>query len=224
MKTAVPARDAASLIIYREDPDQRRFLLGRRPSKSRFMPDVYVYPGGMVDHQDARVNAATELDPRYCRFMAVANSTARARTLALAAVRETFEETGLLVTREGNPGAVRHESWANLREAGLAADLAPLRYVGRAITPTDQPIRFHARFFAVDLADLHRPEQTVTGNGELLDLDWYSATVLADMPLRRVTRYMLNQVSEFLDSDDTDWIGDTMFTQRDGKIRITRRR
>jgi len=134
--TAVTPRDAASLLLYRKEANRVLVLMGRRPGKSRFMPDVYVFPGGRVDACD----------------MAVGRSHARAQTIAMAAVRETYEETGLLVASAGNPGTVKDASWQLFGSRGCSADLSILTYLGRAITPASESIRFHARFFVCDIA------------------------------------------------------------------------
>lgn len=210
----VKPRDAASLILYRSVAGQIELLLGRRPTKSRFMPDVWVYPGGAVDPADSRATPATPLNREFTSKLAVGNSHARARAFGMAAVRETFEETGLRITRAGDPGSVDDESYRALQERKESADLSVLRYIGRAITPTHRPIRFHARFFATCADSLN---QEVKGNGELIDLEWFTVKQTEDLEMRVVTRYMLEQLTEMLNSDDPHWIGNTMFTQKNKK-------
>ncbi len=201
--------------------------MGRRPSKSRFMPDVYVFPGGGVELADSRVRSATELNTKFAQEMAVSASQARAKTIAAAAIRETFEETGLMISSEGYLGNVSDPSWLAFKKLNEAPDLGLLRYLGRAITPAGQPIRFHARFFAVKFEDLNsQSSQEINGNGELLDLQWVpfstsAEEILSDLALRKVTRYMLSQLCELVLSKDADWMGKTMFTQRNGQVRIT---
>jgi len=117
---AVKPRDAASVLVYRTDGDTTRLLMGRRPSKSRFMPGVYVFPGGAVDQCDARAKPMAGLCESCASHMAVGGSQARAQTIAMAAVRETFEETGLLITGPGHPGTVKDASWQQMAEQGGA--------------------------------------------------------------------------------------------------------
>jgi len=212
-------RDAASLILYRSVAGQTELLLGRRPTKSRFMPNVWVYPGGAVDPADSRATPATPLNREFTSKLAVGNSDARARAFGMAAVRETFEETGLRITAPGDPGNINDDSYRALRDIGQSADLAALRYIGRAITPTYRPIRFHARFFAYCADDL---DQKVKGNGELIDLQWFTVKQTEDLEMRVVTRYMLEQLDEMLNAKDGDWVGSTMFTQRNKKPFIKR--
>src|SRR5690606_27634792 len=113
-------------------------------------PGVYVFPGGMLEREDHRVRPVSGLAADIVPRIAVAGSQHRANALALAAIRETFEESGLVVGVPGDPGPSADPSWRALRARGIAPALAPLCYLGRAITPSIQPIRFHARFFAVD--------------------------------------------------------------------------
>src|SRR3984885_14617673 len=91
---AVRARDAASLILLRGEGRDLELLIGRRPMTVRFMPGVYVFPGGAVDAEDGRPwqteTGADFLPPRL-------------RRCARAALRETWEEAGVLFGRPGAP-------------------------------------------------------------------------------------------------------------------------
>jgi 8-oxo-dGTP pyrophosphatase MutT (NUDIX family) len=171
-------RDAASLILLRDGAQSLEVLLGRREPRSRFMPSIWVFPGGRLDPADWRGPSTSELGRRTAQSLAAHTSTQRARALAHAALRETFEETGL---------AVGHGS-----KQEFASDLAALSYVGRAITPTTSPMRYHARFFSC------RAEHAVgrlRGNGELLGLRWFSLPKALDLPIIDVTRVMLEEVA-----------------------------
>lgn len=198
--------------------------MGRRPSKSSFMPGVYVFPGGAVDACDARAKPSTTLALNCAEHMAVGGSAARAQTIAMAAVRETYEETGLLITRPGHPGAVKDESWQTMANRGLSADLSALKYFGRATTPADQPKRFNARFFiccAADVKDLE-PDK-LEDNDELLDLRWVPISNPDELPLRTVTKFLLTELDIWLNRRE-EWEGYPMFTQRSGKRQIQRSR
>ena len=213
-------------MLYRSSHDDGQFevLMGRRPSKSRFMPDVYVFPGGAVDSCDARAKPATPLSSHCAEHMAVAGSKARAQTLAMAAVRETFEETGLLIARTGNPGGVKDASWQALSEQGLSADLAALEYFGRAITPADQPIRFNARFFICDSAQVEsfNPDALVQ-NTELLDLRWVPIDNPDKLALRSVTQFLLIEMDTWL-NHRAQWPGYPSFSQKSGQRIVARSR
>ncbi len=190
--SAKPARprDAASLILLREGKDGVEALMGRRLRRASFMPDHYVFPGGRIDASDARAKPASPLDPAVTGHMKVAGREARARALAMAAVRETFEETGLLLGEAGDVGPVGEETWRTIRDTGLAPALARLHYVGRAITPTASKIRFHARFF---MADAEHVTGELGGSGELVDLHWTPLDAALRLPLADVTEYLLGE-------------------------------
>src|SRR5262245_41162216 len=91
--------DSATLILLRRDDDTPRVLLGRRHSAHAFMPGMYVFPGGRRDQVDCRTRFERDLHPEVLAKLMLrargVRSVSRARGLAIAAVRETFEETGL---------------------------------------------------------------------------------------------------------------------------------
>jgi 8-oxo-dGTP pyrophosphatase MutT (NUDIX family) len=101
----------------------------------------------------------------------------------------------LLLGRPGDIGAVAAPSWLAFKQAGLAPDLARLRYIARAITPTFRPLRFHARFFLADLTGLSYP---LRENDELLDLRWVTPSQIEALPLAEVTRFVLAEVLRLL--------------------------
>jgi 8-oxo-dGTP pyrophosphatase MutT (NUDIX family) len=174
----VKPRDAASLVIVRGRGSTARVLLGRREPRHRFMPDVWVFPGGRVDRKDACSPVSSELAPAVAAKLEAKWSPSRARALAIAAVRETFEETGLV--------------FGELVEGELRPALDRLDYLARAITPTMSPIRFHARFFVTDAADDCGP---LAGNGELLDLRWVPIPEALKLPIINVTGLVLEETA-----------------------------
>ncbi|HIP03438.1 MAG TPA: hypothetical protein EYN43_00070 [Gammaproteobacteria bacterium] len=186
----VRPRDASSLIITRRERQKIFVLMGRRSPTARFMPGVFVFPGGAVSSGDGRVLPAAELDPTYAPLMGIGRSHSRARALAMAAVRETWEETGLLVAVPGRFNGSRTASWQAIRSLNQVPDLRHLRYVGRAITPSFSKIRFHARFFTVDASHL---SGELRGDGELVEVGWWNVADLNDLPMRGVTRFMLDR-------------------------------
>jgi 8-oxo-dGTP pyrophosphatase MutT (NUDIX family) len=198
-------RDAATLIIVRRDGARPRMLLGKRHGSHAFMPNKFVFPGGRLDAADCRMAIAGDLPSqtlaRLIARMRGRPSVARARGLALAAVRETFEEAGLIAGRAGTLG-VRPASpaWASFLATGHVPDLSSLRLVARAITPPGRTRRFDSRFFLTDaltITNLDRPHHV--GSGELLELHWFSfAEALAlDLPL--ITRDILGRLKPVID-------------------------
>ncbi len=161
--------------------------MGRRRREARFTPGVYVFPGGGVEADDRRARPATALAaPGRPAFRSPAHATA----LAMAAVRETAEETGLVLGEPGDVGPVAG-GWSIFRALGVAPALHRLRYVGRAITPALSPHRYHARFFMVESRYL---AGSLGGDGELLDLRWVDAETAATRDLIDVTEAMLGEV------------------------------
>ncbi len=188
----VKPRDAATLIVWRNGSDGVEVLMGRRSRRAAFVPDFFVFPGGRLDPLDHDVQAATPLDPALIGGMGVRGSAKMAQALAVTAVRETYEETGLLLAERGDIGRVTHPDWAAWKDRGIAPALGRLGYFGRAVTSPVSPIRFNARFFIVPA---ERLEGRIGGSGELSDLAFYrAADVLRDKLIVDVTEFMLKNL------------------------------
>jgi 8-oxo-dGTP pyrophosphatase MutT (NUDIX family) len=178
----VRPRDAASVILLRGEGKALEVLAGRRPLHARFMPGVYVFPGGAIDPPDRTawsVEAGTE---------ALGAKLARS---ARAAVRETWEEAGVLIGRpaDGPSASPVHAAIERAYvERGLVAAMDVLTYVGRAITPSHSARRFNTRFFLGDGSNVFgEPAATE----ELEDLGWHPIGGETLDALRDVTRFML---------------------------------
>ncbi len=102
-KKTLRPRDAATLIIVDTSSGEPKVLLGRRRMDMVFMPGRYVFPGGRVDPADKLIAVHDDLseDDRAKLLVGMKGtpSLTRVRALALAAIRETFEEAGLLIGR-----------------------------------------------------------------------------------------------------------------------------
>lgn len=178
--------DAATLIILRQ---RREVLMGVRSHRHAFLPHHYVFPGGRVDAGDARVPAPVPLRPEVESRLLTAASPARARALAMAAVRETFEETGLLLGRPvERPLRTRSPGWRGIFQQGVVPALDRIDYLARAITPPGQVRRFNARFFVVDADHL---QGELRGNGELEDLHWVDLRRTDHLPVIGITELVL---------------------------------
>lgn len=181
----VRPRDAASLILLRGAGRDLELLAGRRPGHVRFMPGVYVFPGGAIDPEDRHPwhgeSGAESLPPR-------------SRCCARAALRETFEEVGVLVGRSAPKTpqipAGRSPIEAVYAERGIAPALDILTYVGRAITPTPVFRRFNTRFFLADASQVFGDPQS---SDELEDVAWHPIGRRPLAPFRDVTQFMLAQ-------------------------------
>lgn len=194
-KPAKPA-DAAILIAWRiGESAQVEVLMGRRASRAAFLPSFYVFPGGRLDPLDYSVGVASSLNPALTRSMGVRGNRRMAQALAVAAVRETFEETGLILGANGDVGDIPQADWQPWKARSLAPSLQHLHYFGRAVTSPMSPLRFNARFFIVH-AD--RLEGKLAGSGELSDLAFYDVSdVLQNKPIVDVTEFMLQSLIRF---------------------------
>jgi 8-oxo-dGTP pyrophosphatase MutT (NUDIX family) len=198
LKPVIRPAEAAGLVLIRQANAAdagAEVLLGRRSGRSRFMPGIYVFPGGRVGPEDRQPSGFAEplpdpppgLDRDTQRRLAV---------FARAALRETFEETGLLLGAQdaasdplslcGTGAAV----WNAFSAAGLAPAFAGMRLIARAITPADSPVRFHNRFF---LADGAAATGEISGDGELEDIHWAPLESLPELPMADITLLVLEE-------------------------------
>ena len=204
--TVRPVRphDAASLIIIDRSGSEPRFLLGKRHEKHKFMPGKYVFPGGKTDACDRKVIPARDIDPGCLQRLHAGldrrGTEAKARALALSAVREAFEEAGVLIGQASDFETV-HAEWLPFAEHRLTPDLKPLRYVARAITPPQFPRRYDTRFFATfrDLAI--ETEMRQHDDNEMLDFTFATHAETTVMNLPGITRMVLQTVIDRLAVD-----------------------
>lgn len=197
---AVKPKDAATLILVRQDADEPRILLGKRHASHKFMPNKFVFPGGRVDVGDGRVAPHTDLKPQVLERLAQGCSETKARALAMAAIRETFEEAGLLLGQKSSaPPRTRSPHWRAFFDHGVVPTLDKLHFVARAITPPYRTRRFDTRFFLTDAShiqgDLH---DTSKGSGELLELCWFTPREAQEIELPNITRMVLSEVERRL--------------------------
>lgn len=191
--TSAKPKDAATLLIVRRDSGEPKVLMGRRHGSIAFMPGKWVFPGGRIDRADFAVPAATELTGPVAAALARTTAPARARALACAAIRETFEETGLLLAHPAPP-VKRMGVWGGFFAAGAHPDLAALDFVARAITPPQRTRRFDARFFMADAGALIALEPG-SGSGELDELAWFGWAGASALDLPGITRAILAEAA-----------------------------
>ena len=190
-------RDAATLILVRRDASAPRVLMGKRSGGHDFMPDKYVFPGGRVDPQDGRVVSYTELSARNDRLLRH-QARRQPRAFAMTAIRETFEETGLLIGRNAEMPANAPKGWQPLYDLDIAPCLEGLDFIGRAITPPYRPKRFDARFFMAEAEKVLIDDRPPMDGAELHDLQWVTLADAMDLDLPNVTRFMLGEIKERL--------------------------
>ena len=170
-------KDAATLILLDRSAPEPKVLMGLRHQRHVFLPGKFVFPGGGVDPLDRLMTPAAPLDPRAeVRLMRHTRrpSAAKARALALAAIRETFEETGLLLGhKSAAPPTTLKGPWSAFAEAGIRPDLSSIHFVARAITPPRRARRYDTRFFTADATAIaHRIDGKVGPDAELVELVW----------------------------------------------------
>jgi 8-oxo-dGTP pyrophosphatase MutT (NUDIX family) len=147
------------------------------------------------------MTAGTPLDPRMQdKLMRQVQrpSAAKAQALALAAIRETFEETGLLL------GSIRPEGpaapdgpWAAFAGARVHPDLSKMHFICRAITPPGRARRFDTRFFTADASSIaHRVEGVVGPDAELTELVWLPLDEAKSLKLIAITEIALGHLQE----------------------------
>ena len=216
---AVRPKDAATLIIVRRDSTHPQILMGKRSAEHKFMPNKFVFPGGKIDAGDSRIRPANDLHPSVLQRLMKGCSATRARALALAAIRETFEETGLLLgDTESLPIRTRSPQWQAFLQHGINPRLDTLSFIARAITPPYRNRRFDTRFFMVDAdiiqGDVHEAPQ---GSGELLAMHWVSLIDAEKLDLPIITRMILKEVQQRLTSGQTPEAEGPFIYFRNGK-------
>ncbi|WP_438850722.1 NUDIX hydrolase [Brevundimonas nasdae] len=192
-------KDAATLILTRGG-SKPEVLMGRRAPGHVFMASKWVFPGGRIDRSDFTAASAGDLSSDAARRLMAEAPARRARALALTAVRETFEETGLILGRPAPPAAVAGP-WREYRQAGALPDLSVLSYIARAITPPGRTRRFDARFFMAPAEALLTPEPT-SGSGELDEIAWLPLDEARTLDLPAITRFVLGELAERLEHPD----------------------
>jgi 8-oxo-dGTP pyrophosphatase MutT (NUDIX family) len=177
-------RDSSSLILLRDGSDGIEVLLLRRHADTRVLGGVYVFPGGKLDPADCSPDAIAALDldaeTLRARLHEPELSPERAAGLHTAALRETLEESGLLLAENADAGA--RQALADRQAGGepLADAMAALglRWQASAILPwsrwitPDHPAsgpRFDTRFF---LARLPQGQQARHDGYEATEAVW----------------------------------------------------
>ena len=197
-------RDAATLILVKHDGGEPKVLMGMRAAGMAFMPNRFVFPGGRIDPGDQRIVPASDLKPLVLQKLAIGITASRARGLALAAIRETFEETGNLVGehRDQTP-RTRSPAWQRFFAHGIVPRLDALHYIARAITPPQRPRRFDARFFLAR-ADAIAHTLEAAENEELLQSQWLTLAQARALDIPAITRRILEEVEVRVREPDAD--------------------
>ena len=123
----VRPRDASTLIVVRPGNRDPLCLMGRRHANSEFLPGYFVFPGGAVEEADRRARAASPLDLTHLGSMGVGGNATTAAALGVAAVRETYEETGIMIAAPGDVGNAPGGTFDEMRSRGVAPALGAAR-------------------------------------------------------------------------------------------------
>lgn len=196
-------RDAATLILLDKEGGKIRVLMGRRHSRHAFMPGKFVFPGGRTDPADSRVPVAEHLHPDEEAKLTGApgrTSPARARAIAMSAIRETYEEAGLLIGRKG-PFATAKPDWQGFVEQSVQPSLEVLRFVARAITPPGRVRRFDTRFLAAWRSDVAVELADGGPTNELEELVWLPLGEAKEADVPAITKTVLGELEQRLTSD-----------------------
>jgi len=193
----IEIRDAATIILVRDAATAPRILMGQRGAKATFMPNKFVFPGGAVDDADTEIPLERPL-PEIEQKRLSQHSVCTPNALAIAAIRELWEETGQIL---GTPAPWRDApaDWYGFADAGQRPDAAGLRFVFRAVTPQGNPRRFDARFFLADAEQLSTdPDDFSNAQDELSHLQWVPLSHARDLNLPFITEVVLAEISVIL--------------------------
>lgn len=192
-KTAV--RNAATIIVLRDRTSAPSILMGQRGSKAAFMPNKFVFPGGAVDRADADVPLHAPLS-ELCRQRIDEDARPRmADALAAAAIRELWEETGLVLGATGTWQRNAPADWESYAATGHVPDASMLQFIFRAITPPGRPRRFDARFFLVDATHIASdPDDFSAASDELSHLQWVPLDKARRFDMPFITEVVLSEV------------------------------
>ncbi len=190
----MPIRDAATIIVIRDRATAPSVLMGQRGASAAFMPRKFVFPGGAVDPVDHAVSLSAPLHPT-CVARGQDASDISARTLAATAIRELWEETGLVL---GTPGEWTDapKGWRSFAATGHRPSGAALTFVFRALTPPGQPRRFDARFFLADAEAIASDlDDFAAAEDELSHLGWVPLADVRALDLPFITQVVLAEIA-----------------------------
>jgi 8-oxo-dGTP pyrophosphatase MutT (NUDIX family) len=175
-------RDAATVVVLREEDRGFSVFMVKRHAKSAFMGGAYVFPGGKLDAEDSAPEIIAKTsglsDAEAARALGEPDDVRRAIGLYVAAVRETFEEAGVLLARDVDTSALASAradleggaAFATVVDGlGATLDLTRLTPWTRWVTPVVEPRRYDARFF---LARAPRGQLAAHDQRETTDGAW----------------------------------------------------
>lgn len=178
--TPAEPRPAATLLLLRDGPSGLEVLMIARHADIAFAGGALVFPGGRVEAADAMLAGPSEAH-------------------RVAAIRETWEETGILLATAGTNTVTPDTPFsAHLCQAGLLPDLAALVPFAHWITPVQSPKRFDTQFFAAIAPDGAEPQHDGQEAVEALWIrpqDAVAAAAVGERKLLFVTRMNLQRLA-----------------------------
>lgn len=195
-------KDAATLVLVDDQGPVPRVLMGRRRADLKFLPNKFVFPGGRVDRADRHVASADELAETEAdlllRDMKGNASPLRARGIALAALREAFEEAGIVLGRPIDGGSFpprvpQTGVWADFFATGIVPRLGCLSLLARAITPPGRARRYDTRFFMASASSI--AVRTDKIDDELSGLEWFTFEEARALDLPSITRWVIDDLA-----------------------------
>lgn len=192
-------RPAATVILVRRDGSVPSVLMGQRGDKAVFMPSKYVFPGGGLDAGDAAQPLVAAPDAACLSRLDQRADPGLGPALATAAVRELWEETGLMLAAPAAAAARAAGDWQAFADRALAPTAAGLRFFFRAITPPGRSRRFDARFFVADAAAVPGDLDDFSGaSDELSHLHWVPVPEARALNLPFITEVVLAELAAYL--------------------------
>ncbi|UWR31149.1 NUDIX hydrolase [Sulfitobacter sp. W002] len=189
-------RNAATVIVLRDRHVTPHILMGQRGAKAAFMPNKFVFPGGAVDATDAQVPLAAPVNALCHGRLCDDAEPSLAHAIAVAAIRELWEETGLVLGRKGAWEGDVPSDWQTFAATGHLPDASALQFVFRALTPPGRPRRFDARFFLVDAEDIASdPDDFDAACDELSHLQWVPLSQARSFDMPFITEVVLAEVA-----------------------------
>lgn len=193
-KTAI--RQAATVIVLRDRFTAPRVLMGQRGAKAAFMPNKFVFPGGAVDAGDAHIPLSRPINAGCAEHLRRRTDTDLTHALGVAAIRELWEETGLILGQPGTWDQTPPEDWQGFAETGNLPDASALQFVFRAVTPPGRPRRFDARFFLIDADALQGDiDDFSAACDELSHLQWIALNDVRQFDLPFITEVVLAEIA-----------------------------
>jgi 8-oxo-dGTP pyrophosphatase MutT (NUDIX family) len=196
-------RDAATLILLDRQGSDFLVLMGRRHARHAFMPGKFVFPGGRTDPADSRIPVVENLHPEEeAKLVGTGSRTSqgRARAIALSAIRETYEEAGLLIGHKGS-FSTNKADWQGFVEHSVHPSLESLRFIARAITPPGRVRRFDTRFLAAWRNDVAVSLADGGPTNELEELVWLPIGEAKKTDIPAITMTVLGELEQRLERD-----------------------